>query len=83
MSNLESITSKNSTKFYKNETNADLVLGYSFGSGVGMNMLVSEFGISTYMSGVKGSGTNIVESNPDPTHKQVLFQLVVFPPGKP
>ena len=63
-----------SSKFYKNETNADLILGYSVGSGVGMNMLVSEFGISTYMSGVKGSGTNIVESNSDPTHKQVTAQ---------
>ena len=63
-----------SLPFYKNETSADLVLGHCAGSGVGMNMLVSEFGISTYQSGVKGSGTNIVESNPDPTHKQVTAQ---------
>jgi len=63
-----------SSKFYKRPNNADLVLGYSAGSGVGMNMLVSEFGISTWSSGVDtlyGSGTNIVESNPDATYKRV------------
>ena len=63
-----------SEPFYKNNTNADLVLGYGAGSGVGMNMLVSEFGISTYLSGVKGSGTNIVESNPNRVYKQVTAQ---------
>ena len=52
-------------------------VGWSQGSGVGFNMLVSEFGISTYSSGVDtlyGSGTNIVESNPDFTYKQVTAQ---------
>jgi hypothetical protein len=63
-----------SVPFYKNETSADLVLGHCAGSGVGMNMLVSEFGISAYTSGVRGSGTNIVELNPDPTYKQVTAQ---------
>jgi hypothetical protein len=63
--------------FYKNTTSADLVLGYAAGSGVGMNMLVSEFGISTWSSGadtVYGSGTNIVESNADKTYKQVTAE---------
>ena len=63
--------------FYKNTTSADLVLGYGAGSGVGMNMLVSDFGISTWSSGVDtlyGTGTNIVESNPDKTYKQVTAE---------
>ena len=63
-----------SSPFYKNTTSADLVLGYAAGSGVGMNMLVSEFGISTWSSGVEGSGTNIVEANADKTYKQVTAQ---------
>ena len=52
-------------------------VGWCEGSGVGFNMLVSEFGISTYSSGVDtmfGHGTNIVESNPDLTYKQVTAQ---------
>lgn len=63
-----------STQFFRNENSAPIVLGHSDGSGVGMNMLVSEFGISAYSSGVNtlyGSGTNIVESNSDWTYKQV------------
>lgn len=66
-----------SEPFYKNTTSADLVLGYAAGSGVGMNMLVSEFGISTWSSGIGttyGSGTNIVESNADKTYKQVTAE---------
>jgi hypothetical protein len=66
-----------SSKFYKNTTDANLVLGWAAGSGVGMNMLVSEFGISTWSSGVDtlyGSGTNIVESNADKTYKGVTAQ---------
>ena len=66
-----------SSTFDKNITSADLVLGYADGSGVGMNMLVSEFGISTYSSGVDtlyGSGTNIVESDPDKTYKRVTAE---------
>ena len=54
-----------------------LQIGWSKGSGVGMNMLVSEFGFSTYSSGIDtmyGSGTNVVESNPDRTYKQVTAQ---------
>ena len=63
-----------SDKFLKNDTSADLLLGWGNGSGVGMNMLVSEFGISTWTSGVDtmfGSGTNVVETNADRTYKQV------------
>lgn len=63
-----------SAQFDRIENNAPIVLGYSAGSGVGMNMLVSEFGISAYSSGVDtlyGSGTNIVEANSDATYKQV------------
>ena len=67
-----------SDKFYKRPSdNADLTLGWSEGSGVGMNMLVSEFGISAWGSGIDthyGSGTNIVESNADRTHKQVTAE---------
>lgn len=66
-----------SAPFHKADTNADLVLGWSAGSGVGMNMLVSEFGISSWSSGVDtlyGSGTNIVESNADWTYKQVTAE---------
>ena len=66
-----------SVAFRKNHTDADLVVGHCQGSGVGMNMLLSEFGISTYGSGVDtllGSGTNLVESNADLTYKQVTAQ---------
>jgi hypothetical protein len=58
----------------------DIHVGWSTGSGVGMNMFVTEFGVSTFESGVNsgasvvypyGSGTNIVERNADRTHKQV------------
>lgn len=66
-----------SAPFHKADTNADLVLGWSAGSGVGMNMLVSEFGISSWSSGVDtlyGSGTNIVETNSDWTYKQVTAE---------
>jgi len=60
--------------FYKNTTDADLVLGFGAGSGVGMNMLVSEFGVSTWSSGIYGSGTNIVESNADKTFREVTAE---------
>ena len=60
--------------FYKNTTDADLVLGFGAGSGVGMNMLVSEFGISTWSSGIYGSGTNIVESGADKTFREVTAE---------
>ena len=63
-----------SVPFYKNATSANLIVGHSPGSGVGMNMLLSEFGISTYTAGVEGSGTNIVEANPDATYKQVTAE---------
>lgn len=64
-----------SAPFHKVDTNADLVLGWSAGSGVGMNMLVSEFGVSSWGSGgLYGSGTNIVESDADWTHKQVTAE---------
>ena len=61
----------------------DINLGWSAGSGVGMNMFVTEFGLSTFESGVNsasniiypyGSGTNIVEANPDRSHKQVTAE---------
>ena len=56
---------------------AGIQVGWSEGSGVGFNMLVSEFGLSTYSSGVDtllGHGTNIVEANADLTYKQVTAQ---------
>jgi len=68
---------------YSSEDAAGMAIGWSAGSGVGMNMLVSEFGMSTFESGVNsgadvvypyGSGTNIVESNPDRTHQQVTAE---------
>tara|TARA_R100000008_G_scaffold41113_1_gene23665 strand:- start:731 stop:13396 length:12666 start_codon:yes stop_codon:yes gene_type:complete len=58
----------------------NVTVGWAGGSGVGMNMFVTEFGMSTWESGVNsgadriypyGSGTNIVEYNADRTHKQV------------
>ena len=60
--------------FYKNTTDADLVLGFGAGSGVGMNMLVSEFGISTWSSGIYGSGTNIVTSQADRSFREVTAE---------
>lgn len=63
-----------SSPFHKNANDANVILGYSAGSGVGMNMLVSEFGVSTYSSGVDtlyGFGTNIVASGADKTYKGV------------
>ena len=60
-----------------------LDIGWAGGSGVGFNMFVTDFGISTFESGVNsggsiiypyGSGTNIVEVNPDRTHKQVTAE---------
>lgn len=54
-----------SNPFYLSVGNSDLKVGHSPGSGVGFNMFVSEFGIS--------SG-NIVESNPDATYQQVTAQ---------
>ena len=79
-----------SSKFTKHANNADLIVGHSDGSGVGMNMLLSEFAISTYTSGVYGSGTNIVQTNADATYKQVTAQKFLenhrvkfFEPGEP
>ena len=79
-----------SSEFTKHANNADLIVGHSDGSGVGMNMLLSEFGISTYTSGVYGSGTNIVQTNADATYKQVTAQKFLenhrvkfFEPGEP
>ena len=63
-----------SAPFHKNATSENIILGYAGGSGVGMNMLVSEFGVSTYSSGVDtlyGFGTNIVASGADRTYKGV------------
>lgn len=54
-----------SDSFYIDVNDSDVRVGHSPGSGVGFNMFLSEFGIS--------SG-NIVESNPDATHKQVTAQ---------
>ena len=74
-----------SVPFHKNRTNQNFVVGWSEGSGVGTNMLLSELGISTYESGVDsgasvifpyGSGTNIVTSHADKTHKQVSAETV-------
>lgn len=44
----------------------DLIVGHAAGSGVGMNMFVSELGIS--------NAANIVYSNPDLTYKEVTAQ---------
>jgi len=66
-----------SSPFYKKDGTSNLILGNSTGSGVGMNMFVSEFGISTYDTNPETSqtsGTNIVQSNPDLTYKQVTAQ---------
>ncbi len=61
----------------------NITIGWAKGSGVGFNMFVTDFGISTWESGVNsggsviypyGSGTNIVEVNPDRTHKQVTAE---------
>lgn len=54
-----------SDSFYIDTNTSNLVVGNSTGSGVGFNMFLAEFGIS--------SG-NIVESNPDATLKQVTAQ---------
>ena len=54
-----------SAAFDRNTVDADIVVGWSAGSGVGMNMLVSEVGVS--------SG-NIVDANPDLTTKQVTAE---------
>jgi len=79
-----------SSKFTKHTNSANLIVGHSDGSGVGMNMLLTEFGISTWNSGVYGSGTNIVETNADATYKQVTAQKFLenhrvkfFEPGEP
>ena len=71
-----SVLRASSAPFRKtNVVAADLVLGYSAGSGIGMNMLVSEFGVSTWGSGgLYGSGTNIVEADADWTYKQVTAE---------
>jgi len=55
----------------------DLILGHSVMNDAGMPMLVSEFGLSTYSFGedsIFGSGTNIVESNPNKKYKQVTAE---------
>ena len=68
---------------YASEDTAGMNIGWAGGSGVGMNMFVTEFGLSTWESGVdsgasvvypRGSGTNIVEYNADRTHKQVTAE---------
>lgn len=53
-----------SSAFTRNTGTSNLVLGYSSGSGVGMNVFVSEFGVSN-------SG-NIVHSDADLLYKEVV-----------
>jgi hypothetical protein len=53
-----------SATFTRNTGTSNLVLGYSSGSGVGMNMFVSEFGVSN-------SG-NVVYSDADLLYKEVV-----------
>ena len=60
-----------SSAFYKKSGDSKLILGNSFGSGVGMNMFVTEFGIGTWHDSEAGSGCHIVESSPDLTVKEV------------
>jgi len=62
------------TEIVQNGQSSDLILGFSPGSGVGMNMLVSEFGISTYDPTT--FKTNLVETTDDEdwTNKRVAVQ---------
>jgi len=57
----------------KTDTN-NLTLGYSSGSGIGINAFVSEFGVSTYGASGNMDGTNIVASGPNLLHKEVTAQ---------
>ena len=59
-----------SSAFYKKPGSSNVVLGYSSGSGVGMNMFVSEFALGTYHE----SGAHIVEANPDLTFKEITAE---------
>jgi len=52
--------------FNLNVGDSDFIVGHSSGSGVGMNMFVSELGIS--------NTANIVYANPDLTYKEVTAQ---------
>lgn len=62
-------------KFQRDTTDqAGIQIGWSAGSGIGMQMMVSEFGLSSYTSGVYGSGTNIVEVNADRSFNQVTAE---------
>ena len=62
-------------KFQRDTTDqAGIQIGWSAGSGIGMQMMVCEFGLSTYTSGVYGSGTNIVETNSNRSLKQVTAE---------
>lgn len=75
---------------YNSVNQSGVQIGWSQGSGIGMNMLVCEFGLSTYQSGVYGSGTNIVEAYADRSFKQITAEEFLqntrakfFEPGEP
>jgi hypothetical protein len=53
-----------SASFIKATGDSNLIFGYCYGSGVGMNMFVSEIGISD-------SGSNLVSVNPNLQNKQI------------
>lgn len=53
-----------SASFIKATGDSNLIFGYSYGSGVGMNMFISEIGISD-------SGSNLVSANPNLQNKQI------------
>ena len=63
-------SSSSSFSMYTSDSN--FVVGNCGGSGVGMNMFLSDVGISTY----NASGTNIVYENPDRFYKQATAQSV-------
>lgn len=57
----------------KTDTN-NLTLGYSSGSGIGINAFVSEFGVSTYGASGNMDGTNIVTSGANLLYKEVTAE---------
>jgi hypothetical protein len=56
-----------SNEFDLIQGNSDLVFGYSYGSGVGINGFISEIGISQF----NASGTNITENNTNSRLQQI------------
>ena len=63
-----------SSAFTINTDTNNLSLGYSSGSGIGINAFVSEFGVSAYGASGNMDGTNIVEENANLLYKEVTAQ---------